>query len=152
MRCSIVGPEPAGRSVSLLEWFLSQPRHSKVAGYSDHYWNGVTTLALAKVIEGIVLYDQDLDLPSLHHLVPSGAVSKASLLGLFKEHFGHEAEIEPRATSGIDRTLGTSQRELNNRLWALAGYDVPPTIEEMVAELARWVRSGGYPFRKEVSA
>lgn len=149
IRCSIVGPEPCGRNVSLMEWFLSQPGDSTVAGHSDHFWNGVTTLALSKVIEGLILYD-DLDLPSLHHLVPKSFVSKADLLGLLKEHFNHRTQIQPRTTGGVDRTLGTFQRELNNRLWAVAGYDVPPTIEEMVAELARWVRSGGYPF-KEVS-
>jgi dTDP-4-dehydrorhamnose reductase len=153
LRCSIVGPEPFGRADSLLGWFLgSAVGEAAVIGYADHYWNGVTTLALSKVIEGLVLYDQEISLPSLHHLVPKGAVSKAELLGLFNEHFAAGAKIDPASLGGVDRTLGTSHPGLNNRLWALAGYEDPPTIEEMVQELARWVGAGNYPFKKEASA
>jgi dTDP-4-dehydrorhamnose reductase len=149
VRCSIVGPEPKS-AVSLLGWFLSQPGDS-VAGHLDHLWNGVTTLALAKVVEGILLAgEDDLQLPDLHHLVPEGSVSKAKLLALFSVHFRRGVKVEDRRVGGIDRTLGTSQQDLNNRLWAMAGYEKPPRIEEMVEELARWVPAG-YLFRKEAA-
>src|SRR5262245_47600681 len=43
LRCSIVGPEGRGH-VSLLDWFLGQPRGAEVKGFTNHRWNGVTTL------------------------------------------------------------------------------------------------------------
>jgi dTDP-4-dehydrorhamnose reductase len=151
LRCSIVGPQPRGKS-SLLEWYLGSDQ--SVAGYADHFWNGVTTLALAKVIEGVILYEDRAwgDLPGVHHLVPKGHVSKAELLALFRQAFDAGPEIQPVNLGGVDRTLGTVRPELNNRLWALAGYEAPPTIEEMVQELARWVGAGNYLFKKEVQA
>jgi dTDP-4-dehydrorhamnose reductase len=153
LRCSIVGPEPGGRGNALLDWFLSHPRTTPITGYGDHLWNGVTTLALSRVIQAVIRNAEDLDfgaLPRVHHLVPKGQISKACLLRLFARHFDVPSKVEVRNVGEVDRTLGTSHPELNNRLWVLAGYEVPPTIEEMVAELARWVRSGGYLFRKEV--
>lgn len=148
LRCSIVGPEPRGRSDSLLGWFLSCQEGS-VTGYGDHFWNGVTTLALSKVIRGIVL-GKDLQLSDLQHLIPADWVSKASLLGQFARHFDKAIEVAEKKVGGVDRTLGTSRPEMNKHLWELAGYGKPPRIEEMVQELASWVAAGGYPFMKEV--
>lgn len=151
LRCSIVGPEPRGRSHSLLGWFLSQAgKDQAVPGFGDHLWNGVTTLALSRVIRGLILGDPP-PLPSVQHLVPKGSATKAELLGMFARAFDVPTEIEVHSVGGVDRTLGTSDPKLNNRLWALAGYENQPTIEEMVEELARWVGSGGYSFRGEVS-
>ena len=149
LRCSIVGPEARGK-LSLLEWFLAQPEGSVIKGYADHAWNGVTTLALSKVIEGLILYSGEGALTELHHLIPADDVSKLSLLELFRDAFGRKIGIEYVAAGKVDRTLGTSQPEVNNRLWALAGYEKPPRMESMVAELARWVESS-YPFAQEVS-
>ncbi len=154
LRCSIVGPEPRIPGKGLLGWFLSHPRTNPILGFGDHLWNGVTTLALAKVIQGIVLNADDLkfaSLPRIHHLVPKGEVSKAALLELFAAHFGKPSKIEVHNVGGVDRTLGTSHPDLNKRLWRLAGYGKPPRIEEMIRELSRWVDAGNYPFSQEVS-
>jgi dTDP-4-dehydrorhamnose reductase len=148
LRCSIVGPEPRGRSDSLLGWFLANAG-KPVMGYADHYWSGVTTLALSKVILAVIQNAGELaDLPSVHHLVPGDWVNKAQLLGMFSQAFDVPADIRAENVGGIDRTLGTAHPKLNNRLWALAGYEKPPTIEEMVSELACWVGAGNYPFKK----
>lgn len=48
LRCSIVGVEPTG-GTSLLAWVLSQPRGAELDGFANHRWNGVTTLAFARV-------------------------------------------------------------------------------------------------------
>lgn len=53
LRCSIVGPEISGNS-SLLSWFLSHPLNDELNGYSNHLWNGLTTLHFAKIISGIL--------------------------------------------------------------------------------------------------
>ena len=46
LRCSIIGPEKRKDGFGLLEWFLSQD--TNVDGYTNHIWNGITTLEWAK--------------------------------------------------------------------------------------------------------
>ena len=41
LRVSIIGHEK-NTSLSLLDWFLSQEKETN--GYTNHYWNGITTL------------------------------------------------------------------------------------------------------------
>ena len=137
LRCSIIGPEPKGH-VSLLDWFLGQPHNGGVGGYTNHQWNGVTTLHFAKVCQGII--KQGLDLPHVQHLIPAGIVSKAELLQCFsREYQRQDITITPtEAKAIIDRTLATVNDPLNRQLWAAAGYPKPPTVPEMVAELAEF--------------
>jgi dTDP-4-dehydrorhamnose reductase len=45
IRTSIFGPELKNK-VSIFEWFLSQTGEAK--GYTNHFWNGITTLQWAK--------------------------------------------------------------------------------------------------------
>jgi dTDP-4-dehydrorhamnose reductase len=46
IRCSVIGPELA-TSRNLLSWFLSE--RTAVAGYMNHWWNGITTLEWASL-------------------------------------------------------------------------------------------------------
>jgi len=137
LRCSIIGPETKGH-VSLLDWFLGQPRKGGVGGYTNHQWNGVTTLHFGKLCLGII--KERLTLPHMQHIIPTGAVSKAELLGCFAKGYKREdITITPtEAKTVIDRTLSTSDESLNRRLWAAAGYPQPPSVPEMVAEVARF--------------
>lgn len=139
LRCSIVGPEYHGKS--LLGWFLSQPKGATVDGYTNHFWNGVTTLVFAKVCQGII--DNKLDLPHCQHLVPADSVSKAGLLGYFREYFDRQditINAVPAPNGKRDMTLATVNPDLNSRLWELAGYAEIPTIRELVRELAEYVK------------
>ena len=53
IRTSIIGPEIVERkNPGLLRWFLTTD-HGTVEGWQNAYWNGITTLQLAKVIEAI---------------------------------------------------------------------------------------------------
>lgn len=135
LRCSIIGPEPKCH-VSLLDWFLGQPQGAGVKGFTNHDWNGVTTLHYAKVCHGIL--KQGLALPHLLHVVPSGTLTKADLLGAFASAYGRtDITIEPvAAATVVDRTLATSQPDLNTAVWAAAGYPVPPTVPQMVQDMA----------------
>lgn len=143
LRCSMVGPEanaPGVPGTSLLEWFLGQPRAARVDGFTNHRWNGITTLAFARLVRGLVREHETLALPSLQHVVPADAVTKADLLGLFARSFGRDdVTVAPRpAPEAIDRTLTTAAPERNAALWRAAGYDAPPTIRALVEELAGW--------------
>jgi dTDP-4-dehydrorhamnose reductase len=136
LRCSIIGPElpPA---VSLLGWALSQPPGATITGFTNQQWNGLTTFHLAKICAAVVL-GQVTGLPSTLHVVPYDAVSKAELLKHSVESFGRsDMTVSPRpAAEALDRRLGTAYAEINAQLWTAAGYARPPTISEMVSELA----------------
>jgi dTDP-4-dehydrorhamnose reductase len=101
MRTSIVGP-PAGAGRGLLGWFLGQ--EGAVDGWTDHLWNGITTLAwaelAARTVEGTGLT------PGLHQPTTETEVTKEGLLRMFREVFQHKVEIRPvRTEQARDRTL-----------------------------------------------
>jgi hypothetical protein len=78
-------------------------------------------------------------LPSLQHIVPADTATKFKLLQIFAEHFKRsDIEIEAvYAPCYVSRTLWTEDLDLNVELWSAAGYEKPPTILQMVEELAR---------------
>ncbi len=136
IRCSIIGPE-YNKKISLLEWFLKQETKSELNGYTNHFWNGVTTLHFAKLLETIII--EDIELPNTIHFLPRNIVSKYDLLKIFskvhnKPHTINKSETEP----GINRTLATEKTELTNMLWKKMGYEDVPTIEQMVEELSEF--------------
>ena len=135
IRSSIIGPEPKSPKF-LLEWFLHNEENAQLNGFVNHEWNGVTTLHFAKMVKGIVL--NGLDLPNLHHFVPADQVSKSKLLRCFAEAYNRKDIVirDTEAPIVIDRTLSTIDANLNAKLWKSAGYDKPPTVFEMVQELA----------------
>lgn len=143
LRCSIVGPE-AKAYAFLLEWFRRQPPAAHVDGFVNHRWNGVTTLHFARLCHGVIR--EDLELPRLQHVVPRGDVTKHELLERFAQCLDRrDIEISPRAArSLVDRTLRTSDEATNRRLWSVAGHASPPTIPDMLEDLARFdYRLGG---------
>ncbi len=142
LRTSIVGPERGPSRASLLEWFLHHPLASAVQGFTTHRWNGVTTLHFARICDAAIR--TGIKLPNCHHLVPADAVSKHEMLVLFARAFNRlDLTIEARPTSPlIDRTLRTRDVELGRELWRAAGYPEPPTVAEMIDELAATVHAG----------
>jgi dTDP-4-dehydrorhamnose reductase len=140
LRCSIIGPEPKDFKF-LLEWFRSQPAGASVNGFVNHKWNGITTLHFARLCAGII--EGETRLPHLQHVVPAGVISKAEMLREFAAAYGRtDVHINDTvASSVIDRTLSTINPELNLQLWQAAGYVTPPTVPDMIAEVAK------YPYR-----
>jgi dTDP-4-dehydrorhamnose reductase len=139
MRCSIIGPEIKTHS-SLMDWFLRQPPNSSVNGYTNHLWNGVTTLHYAKLCFGIIT--GSINLPHLQHIIPGDVISKVDLLRSFARHYNRQdISITPtEAKVAVDRTLFTLDETLNKALWRAAGYDNPPSVNQMVAELSGFNR------------
>ena len=134
LRCSIIGPEPKDFKF-LVEWFVRQPRNAQVNGFTNHLWNGVTTYHFGRVARGIIQHE--IALPNVQHLVPAGDVSKAHMLETFAEVYQRD-DITIRSVAAekiIDRTLETERPELSAELWRLAGYDTPPTVDEMIREM-----------------
>jgi dTDP-4-dehydrorhamnose reductase len=135
LRCSIVGPELRGHRY-LLNWFRGQAHNAHVNGYINHYWNGITTLAFAKICHGIIR--EDIPLPLIQHVLPQNQISKRDLLNLFGVYFRREdIEIGRKLTDNVvNRVLTTRNGELNVQLWKSAGYKFVPMISELIAELA----------------
>ena len=135
LRCSIIGLE-FERSTSLLEWVKNQPKNAKIDGYTNHDWNGITTLQFAKIVFGII-QNNDFRSGSLH-VIPNGHVSKFELVHMISTKF-HRSDIEIRPTSAenyVNRTLKTIYPEWNSVLWHNAGYSKIPTIEDMLQEVS----------------
>jgi dTDP-4-dehydrorhamnose reductase len=137
IRCSIIGPEPQSH-ISLMNWFLNQQHGGSVPGYTNHQWNGITTLHFAKICHGIM--KKDIKLPHVQHLIPANVISKVALLRSFAHEYHREdVTINPvEAGEIVDRTLTTLNSSLNKQLWEAAGYNELPSVQQMVAELARF--------------
>ena len=133
LRGSIVGPE-SGDGKSLLNWFLSQSSN-KVNGFSDHMWNGITTLNFAKIVDGMIKNNNF----NFHtqHVVPKDEVSKYDLLIYFKKYFEVDVIIEKsNSSNSVNRSLKTNNQDENIKLWKDAGYSSVPSIEENIKELS----------------
>ena len=135
LRTSIVGPE-VKPGQSLLNWFLELDKESEVNGFENHMWNGITTLAFAKIVKGVIL--NNIYTSKVIHLTPKDLVSKYELLSLFSTSFGRkDIDIIPtNADHVIDRTLLSDSSLDNEKIWNIAGYDDVPTISELVKELS----------------
>ena len=140
LRCSIIGPEPKDFKF-LIEWFRRQPERASVNGFTNHSWNGVTTLHFARFCQGIM--SADIGMQHIQHIVPSGTVTKAQMLRDFAKAYGRDDIViqNVEAKTVIDRTLATQHNDRNNAIWQAAGYKTPPTVSEMIAEL------GAYPYQ-----
>ena len=135
LRCSLVGPEAEGRQSLFFEWVRALEPDSQINGYVNHHWNGLTSLAFARIVAGIL--ESETFIAGLHHLVPADALTKYELIKLEMELLEREdVQVEAfQAKDSIDRTLATSAPETNSMLFACAGYKRVPTIREMMEEL-----------------
>jgi len=138
LRCSIIGPEKKNK-LSLLEWFISQPKDAVVNGYVNHYWNGVSTYAFAKICKGII--EEDLWFYGLQHIVPVNILNKSDMLKVFaKVFYRNDIYIkEIYAEESINRTLSTINEKKNKEIWESAAYKQIPSIETMIAQMNKAV-------------
>lgn len=128
IRTSIIGPE-IGTSFGLFAWYTKNPA-TKVSGYTNHLWNGVTTLQLAKTIEDIIRTGPRVS-DMIYHETSAEPVTKRDLLHAIDEVWGLKKEIVPIATPhAVNHTLG------KNRLLRLE--HVAPQIKQQLQELKEW--------------
>jgi dTDP-4-dehydrorhamnose reductase len=81
IRTSILGHELYS-NVSLLDWFLSN-EGGEVFGFTDRFWNGITTLQWAKECEYIIHHFEEV--PPLTQLGTKDCNSKYDLLNIIKD-------------------------------------------------------------------
>ena len=118
IRTSIVGHEIKGFH-SLLDWFLGTPDNQALNGYSNYFWNGITTLQWCKVAEEILLKWKKA--PVLTQ-VGSEGMHKCLLLKTMGKVYGKSNQINEFEM----------ETPLNKML--LSDYELP-TIEQQLIEL-----------------
>lgn len=109
IRTSIIGEE-VSNSRSLIEWaknFIGVTAE----GYTNHFWNGVTCLRLAQVIEYMI--DEDYFWNGVKHIHTYAPMSKYQLLNIIKDIYSLKFNINPKYVyNTCDRTL-KSKYEFN---------------------------------------
>ena len=138
LRCSILGRTTRGRD-SLIDWAVGQPREATIDGWANQRWNGLTTPALARMVEALIARPAG-ELPPFLHLAAADSVTKAELLELALSALGR-ADVTVRPTDAAtarDARLETQYPELIDPLWRAAGYERIPTVAEMLTELAAY--------------
>lgn len=127
IRTSIIGPEKKDNGIGLFLWFMKQT--GQIKGYKRVYWNGVTTLELAKVIHSMIRNE----VTGLYHLGSVQKVSKYELLTIFKDVFNKkDVEIIADSKITLDRTIKSTRSDYNYQI---------PTYIEMMKELRSWMES-----------
>lgn len=125
IRTSIVGPELKKDGIGLFHWFMSQTGF--VNGFTEVIWSGVTTLELAKAIDGAIKQG----LTGLYHLVNNTVISKYELLCLFNQYMNDNKTVIHQNGSFInDKSLEDTRLELLHKI---------PSYEIMIQELAAWM-------------
>ncbi len=135
IRCSLIGPDPGGRK-GLWEWVLGRPRNADILGYTDHLWNGVTTLQFARLCEHLIRGDRFENVRAegaTHHFCPNGVTSKYELLLQIRDALRPDLTIRPGHGPGdsVTRLLNTRRQSLPR----LFGMDIPmkQAVRELVA-------------------
>jgi dTDP-4-dehydrorhamnose reductase len=133
LRTSIIGRERFHKR-SLVEWFMSRERNATIDGYKNHLWNGITTLAFARIVRGII--EKGNFKPGVHHVVPADIISKYDLLCLFQKKFNrNDININPtNARDSINRTLCTIDILGNDKFWTDAEFGTVPKILQLIEE------------------
>ncbi|HSK42472.1 MAG TPA: sugar nucleotide-binding protein, partial [Candidatus Binatia bacterium] len=126
LRTSIIGRELT-QFRSLLEWFLAEAQSGRVKGFTRAFYSGVTTNYLAELIGRLIT-----DHAQLHGLyqVTSDTISKFELLGLLRQAFNLECDIQPQEEFFCDRSMK------GDKFVAATGLRTPPW-QQLAAQLAQ---------------
>ena len=95
VRVSIIGPDEQSDK-GLLSWFLNLKEGSHIKGYTNHIWNGITTLAWCIFIEDYLRSPSKTSYElNTVQLGTTEVHNKYDMLVMFNEIFGKQINIEP---------------------------------------------------------
>ncbi|MGF2617912.1 SDR family oxidoreductase [Rossellomorea vietnamensis] len=127
IRTSIIGPELKEDGCGLFLWFMKQA--GEIKGFDRVYWNGVTTLQLAKAIDHCL----QEGVTGLYHLCQEDKVSKYQLLTMIKVVFDKtDVTIMKDTEYSSDKSLVKTRKDIEYRV---PGYPV------MLQEMRDWMES-----------
>lgn len=109
IRTSIIGHEE-NTALSLLDWFLSQTDTTR--GYTNHYWNGITTLQWAKL--AVELINNWEKFPTLNQFGTILHHSKFDVLTIVKDTYHKDIEIVPFAAETTVNKCLVSDQEITS--------------------------------------
>lgn len=102
IRTSIIGASKNYKDKGLLSWFKNVESKS-VDGFTNHYWNGITTLEWAKQVDGLIISDID---HGFFQIGTEDVSSKYELLKIFKALFSKKIKINKyECNETINRSL-----------------------------------------------
>lgn len=111
VRTSIIGEE-VGQGRSLVEWIKGN-KGGSTNGYLNHYWNGVTCLQFAKIVDTMI--KNDLFWIGIKHL-HSNKVNKYELSSMINKHFNLDITITPiEVPTTVDRSMTTIYEDNLNK-------------------------------------
>ncbi len=124
-RMSIIGPDRNQNGIGLFNWFMNQTK--SVYGYSNVFWNGITTLELAKAIEFSITHN----ITGLYHLVSKESISKYKLLLLFKELFQKDSLLVfPIEVQNCNKQLVNTRTDFS---YQVSNY------RKMIIDMKQWI-------------
>jgi len=123
IRTSIIGHQKT-QNYSLLQWLISN-KNQKVNGFTNCFWNGITCLQFAKIIDYII--DNKIYWYGVKHIFSNETVSKYELLSLINKIYDLNIEITPMKSNYeiIDKSLDTIY---TNNLQGL----IPPLDQQII--------------------
>lgn len=127
IRTSIIGEE-INNKYSLLEWVKSN-KNKEINGFINHYWNGVTTLQLSKIIYRII--NEKLYWKGVRHIFSQNVVSKYELIVLINNSYNLNIKINKYKTiKNINKSL-TTKYDTNK-------YFLIPKLNIQIEELSNY--------------
>jgi len=127
-RMSIIGPELKSNGTGLFNWIINNP-NKELQGWNNAWWNGITTLELAKCIDQ---YMQNPKISGVYHLVNNNnKINKYDLLCKINEIFNlNKTIIETTGPKPVNKILLDQRQEFNfdipnynTQLLGLKNYD-----------------------------
>ncbi len=129
LRTSFIGPENETKR-SLLEWVFQQ-KGKTINGFTNHFWNGVSTVQFARIAEKILLENYYSE--GIYHMFSPDTLTKYELVSIFNNTFGLGITINPvEASEYCDRSLTS--------IYTLASKVSDVTIKEQVIELKEFFK------------
>lgn len=127
IRTSIIGPELNQNGIGLFHWFMSQLNDTRLKGFTNAFWSGLTTLELAKVVLEII----NQNIMGLIQIVPSSKIDKYNLISLFNSIYKNgEMTIEPNGDYYVDKSLVSIRTDFK--------YHVP-NYQKMLESQKDWI-------------
>lgn len=108
IRTSIIGEE-IGTGRSLIEWVKTR-KNDTALGFTNHKWNGVTCLQLAKIFEDIIVNNKYWE--GVTHIFSPDTLTKEELVRTISDIYELNVQITPTIdVNNMDRTLTTVRDE-----------------------------------------
>ena len=124
IRTSIIGPDKRLNGLGLMAWFMRQARGTRVNGYTNHFWNGVTTLEWCKIVSSLL--EEARHYKHAYVIQPGliQPVSKYELLVHMNRIFNRGVEVYPHE----------DVHRINRSLWPnLAATSIEQQLQELLA-------------------